>query len=148
MAQKLNISGLLLIIAAAFLTLPACTQQEDLAVAPYGDVLVLEQLANSYRLMANDLPTTPSRLNPKQRKKFISAILAKNGYGYSKTLHSLAQATANQATKDFVDLAQLLLMPHTRATLKADMEALYSEQERNDIIAIEALLKNSSSIAP
>lgn len=108
--------------------------------APIGDKAVLEQLAGEYEKLAENIPVSPWRLQPAQRKDFVERVFAASGYSYSATLHRLAEGGWSQDDKNATDLVELLFMPHTDINAPEGLKGVYSEQELADIRKVQRML--------
>jgi hypothetical protein len=127
------ILGLLVITA-----LGSCGDEKALKPAPLGEHATLEKLAQSYRQVSANLPTSPTGLTPEGRRKFLEQVFHQAGYDYSATLIALAKVPPADINQNHIDLKQLLYLPHYDKRLK-QLSDLYSEEE---IAAIKAIDKN------
>jgi hypothetical protein len=108
--------------------------------APIGDHAVLEQLAESYRSVAQQYPVQPASMRPAGKKKFVEEVFKKAGYSFSATLKVFAKQGVDVTSQDHRDLAELLMLAH-KGLADTDMATLYSPEELDAIKAIQASLK-------
>lgn len=134
--QKIIISMLLSVLLAA-----CSNEPEILTPAPLGDQAVLEKLAKSWEKISNEnLNTTPMSLPGDQRKRFVEMIFTANGYSYSATLHALATQNFDKNNQTYVDMAELVLMPHRNPKVPVEAADIYEPAELLDVAAIERAL--------
>lgn len=130
---------MLLLLILALPVLSAC-DNGPLKSAPIGDHVVLEQLADAYRSVAQQYPVQPASMRPAGKKKFIEGVFTTAGYSYSATLKTFAKQGVNVTNQDHRDLVELLMLPHKGLT-DSDMATLYSSEELVAIRSIQASLK-------
>lgn len=119
----------------------ACTDDATPRMAaPIGDQAVLERLAAEYNKLAENLPMSPTRLPPEQRKDFVGKVFAASGYSYSATLHRMAEGGWSPDDKNTKDLVELLFMPHTNVSAPEGLKGVYSEQELADVRKVQKML--------
>lgn len=134
--QKIIISMLLSAL------LVACgNEPKTLTPAPLGDRMVLEKLAKSWEKISNEnLNTTPMSLPGDQRKRFVEMVFTDNGYSYSATLHALATQNFDKSNQVYIDMAELVLMPHRNPKIPMEPADIYEPAELLDVAAIERVL--------
>ncbi|MBI3773153.1 MAG: hypothetical protein HY272_10710 [Gammaproteobacteria bacterium] len=116
-------------------------EPKTLIPAPLGDQAALEKLAKSWEKVSNEnLSTTPMSLPGDQRKRFIEMIFTDNGYSYSATLHTLATQKFDKSNKAYVDMAELVLMPHRNPKIPMEAADIYKPAELLDVAVIERAL--------
>ncbi len=108
--------------------------------APIGDKAALERLAAEYEKLADNLPVSPWKLQPAQRKDFLERVFADAGYGYTATLHSMAAGGWSAEDQNAKDLAELLFMPHTNINASEGLKGVYSEEEMADVRKVQKML--------
>jgi hypothetical protein len=108
--------------------------------APIGDKTALERLATEYNKLAENLPVSPWRMQPSDRKDFVSKVFAASGYSYSATLHKLAEGGWSPNDKNTKDLIELLFMPHTSISSADGLKGVYSEEEIADVRKVQKML--------
>jgi len=108
--------------------------------APVGNRAALEQLAAQYNRLAENIPVSPHRLPPAQRKDFIADVFAAAGYSYAATLHRLAQGGWDINDQNAKDLVQLMFMPHTDLRPDDSLTGVYSPQELADVRKVQQML--------
>ena len=108
--------------------------------ATVGDHAVLEQLAEAYRIVAQQYPVQPASMRPAGKKKFVEAVFKNAGYSFSATLGAFARQGANRTNQEHRDLAELLFLPH-QGLADSDMVTLYSTEELIAIRSIQSSLK-------
>lgn len=108
--------------------------------APIGDRGTLERLAAQYDKLAEDIPVSPHRLPPDQRKDFVTKVFAAAGYSYTATLHRLAQGGWDVHDPNATDLVQLMFMPHTDLRPEDKLTGVYSQQELADVRRVQRML--------
>jgi len=119
----------------------ACTgQNAPQQPAPIGDHAVLEHLAAEYNKLAENLPVSPWRMPPADRKDFVAKVFAASGYSYSATLHRMAEGGWSPEDKNAKDLIDLLFMPHTDVKADDGMKGVYSEEEMADVRKVQKML--------
>ena len=132
----LRIVTLLLCLAVV-----ACSEEKlPQQPAPIGDKAALEQLASEYNKLAANVPVSPWRLPPSDRKKFLVKLFAASGYNYSATLHQLAQGGWDPNDKNVKDLIELIFMPHTDLRPRDGLKGVYSEQELADVRKVQKMM--------
>ena len=118
--------------------LSACDKPAGQA-APVGDHAVLEQLAEAYRVTAQQFPVAVQGMKPEGKRQFVEQVFAHAGYDYPATLAALA-ANLDATNPDHRDLAELLVLP--RVGLADDqLNGLYSSTEQQAIRALDAALQ-------
>jgi hypothetical protein len=125
--------GLILLLV---LWLAGCQDEPKLGPAPLDTRQTLEQLAGAYNDLAQQIPTSPSGLRPKGRKKFVEDVFKTAGFDYLLTLQALAKVPKERFTQYHTDMMELLFLPH-RGLANAQKEELYSKEELTAIVAIE-----------
>ena len=130
---------MLLLLILALPVLSAC-DNGSLKPAPVGDHVVLEQLADAYRSVAQQYPMQPASMPPEGKKKFIEGVFTTAGYSFSATLKAFAKQGVDVTNQDHRDLVELLMLPHKGLT-DADMATLYSTEELAAIRSIQSSLK-------
>lgn len=135
-AQKIIIPMLLSVL------LVACgSEPESLKPAPLGDQAVLEKLSKSWEKISNEnLSTSPMSLPGDQRKRFVEMIFTDNGYSYSATLHALATQRFDKSNQAYIDMAELVLMPHRNPKIPMEAADIYKPTELLDVAALERAL--------
>ncbi len=130
------------VLLATALWLAACgNEPTELVAAPFGERAALESLADSYTLISDKrLSVSPMSLNGKDRKKFVIRVFASSGYSYTKTLRKMAEKSVDKPNKLYIDMTELVLMPHRNPRFPVDLKALYSIEERQYIAVIERQL--------
>jgi hypothetical protein len=118
-------------VIASALLLCACGGDDALPPAPPGERAVLEQLAESYEQVSDQLPTRPSSLTPDARHKFVTEVFRKAGYDYSRTLIALGESY-QPADVLHRDLMELVFLP-VNGLPPGGLGELYSDEE---IVAI------------
>lgn len=108
--------------------------------APAGDKAVLERLAAAYSKLAENLPVSPTRMPPEQRKAFVDKVFAASGYSYTATLHKMAEGGWDPNDKNARDLVELLFLPHTNIRPGDSVAGVYSEQELADVRKVQRML--------
>lgn len=98
---------------------------------------MLEQLADAFRDVADNLPTNPARMPPEGRKEFVQLVFSKAGYDYHATLTALASEGLDPNNKLHRDLVELVFFP-TAGVSPADVRRLYDGPES---VAIEHIKK-------
>jgi hypothetical protein len=132
------LQALWLILLAVTLLLTACERGTvPTKPAPIGDQAALQQLADAYEEVAEDLPMSPQRLAPGERKQFVHALFARAGYGYEASLCEMAKAKWDPADRTALDLAELLMLPHANATSMETLQGLYTPQESACLRALQ-----------
>lgn len=121
--------------------LAACTgRNAPQQPAPIGDHAALERLAAEYNKLAENLPVSPWRMTPADRKDFVVKVFAASGYSYAATLHRMAEGGWNPEDKNAKDLIDLLFMPHTDIKAGDGMKGVYSEEEMADVRQVQKML--------
>jgi len=117
------------------IVLVGCSNNDTLPAASFGDVTVLEKLAESYEKVSEQFPMNPQKLRSEGRMKFVESVFKGAGYSYSKTLLSPVVRQDMLESKHHRDLAELVLMP----TKGFDDESLADLFDADEMIAIAAL---------
>ncbi len=140
MIKKLMGMGVLLCAVAL---LSGCNSKPATPVAaPLGDNAVLEKLASAWeKLSDTKLAVSPASLPGDGRKKFLEQVFAEAGYDYSATLKQLASQPLDKGNQTYVDMAELLLLPHRNAQVPMDPAEYYSIEELQAVAALERALK-------
>ena len=133
--SRLQILPLLLLL----LSLPGCDNGTS-KPAPIGDHAVLEQLAESYRSVAQQYPVQPVSMRPAGKKQFVEEVFKNAGYSFSATLMAFATKGADANSQDHRDLAELLFLPH-QGLGETGLATMYTGDELAAIKAIQASLK-------
>ncbi len=122
--------------------LTACSQSpSEMGPATLGDRAVLERLADSYTSISDGtLSVSPMSLPGDERRRFLEKVFQDAGYDYGLTLAALADGL-DKNNKLHRDLAELAMMPHTKAKYPMDPAEIYSSQELQLIAKIERALK-------
>lgn len=120
----------------------ACSKQPQvLTTAPLGDPAVLQKLAKSWEKISNEkLSISPMALPGDERKRFVKMVFADNGYDYSATLHALATQKFDKSNKAYIDMAELVLMPHRSPKIPMEPADIYEPAELMDVAALERAL--------
>lgn len=128
----------LLLILCILLIVPlvACEKQKAADAAPLNNVGTLEELAAAYEKLSEQIPTSPAKLAPKARKKFVVQVFEKAGYGYNETLQNLAKVNRGEITRLHRDMQELLFLPHYGLGDQIKQE-IYDEQQQQAIKLIE-----------
>ena len=129
-----------LLLAAGALLCACSTSDEPGKPVPIGDKAALQQLADEYTKLAQDVPVSPMRLPPSQRKDFVVKVFAASGYSYSSTLHRMAAGGWDTDDQNAKDLVELLFMPHTNIASDQGLEGVYSQQEMADVRKVQKML--------
>jgi hypothetical protein len=108
--------------------------------ASIGDHAVLEQLAESYRSVAQQYPVQPASMRSAGKKKFVKEVFEKAGYSFSATLKAFARQGVDVTNQKHRDLAELLFLPH-KGLAETELATLYSSDELVAIKAIQISLK-------
>lgn len=126
--------------------LPACSSETDsnLKAAPIGDHSVLEELAEAYEKLAEHITTSPTRLPPKERKRFVDNVFKEAGYSYSATLRALVEQGIDVKNKNQMDLAELIRLPHRGLGGEIDPASVYGKAELADISTLERQIKKGT----
>ncbi len=135
--QKKRASAI--VTGTALLLLVACSKP-DLPAAPLGERPVLQQLADGYELVAEQLPVSPRKLPPAERRKFLETVFREAGFDYNATLTSAAAGALDPANQHHRDLVELLVLP-TVGISQDDIAGFYSTEELAAIQAIEMTMR-------
>ena len=128
-----------LVLLAVVLT--ACsTADEPGKPVPVGDKAALHHLADEYTKLAQQVPVSPMRLPPDERKDFVVKVFAASGYSYSSTLHQMAAGGWDVNDQTARDLVELLFMPHTNVNAPQGLEGVYSKQEMADVRKVQKMM--------
>ncbi len=130
----MNIRYFFMLIAIA---LTAC-QSDTRPAAPLDDRAALEQLANAYDSLRDQLPVSPAGLTPEGKLKFVEQVFQQAGYDYGKTLQEAAQVAPQNLTDYHRDMMQLLLLPN-QGLSEADGKTLYNESQYANIEKVNRL---------
>ena len=124
----------------------ACSSESngELKAAPIGDHSVLEELAEAYEKLAENVQTSPTRLPPKERKRFVNNVFKEAGYSYAATLSTLVEQGINVKDKNQMDLADLLRLPHRGLGGEIDPASVYGKKELADISILERQIKKGT----
>lgn len=127
---------------ALVIGLSACSQEpSEIGPAPLGDLSALEQLAESYTKVSDQmLATSPISLPGKERRRFLENLFQDAGYDFSQTLAALAEGLDNN-NKLHRELAELVMMSHTKTNYPSDPAEIYSPEELQHVAKIERALK-------
>lgn len=106
--------------------------------APLGKQEVLQQLADAYKAIEENLPVAPGGLTPKGKRKFVEDTFKQAGYDFSKTLQALSNTPKENINPYHKDMMELLFLPQ-RGLSRADFKLIYSESEIDNIRKIESL---------
>lgn len=129
------------LLLCAVLCCSACSPGGTGKTVPAGDRPALEQLAEAYRSVAEDLPTNPLDQLPDNRRRFVEAVFQEAGYDYAATLNQLGQQGGlDPAQTLHRDLAQLILLP-TSGLADQDIEKIYSAQELKAVANLRAAVR-------
>ncbi|NOZ54054.1 MAG: hypothetical protein GXP08_13145 [Gammaproteobacteria bacterium] len=129
-----------LLVTTLLLFLHACdnTSQHQSA-APLGEIIALQALEKSYNAALNALPTTPIKLKPSFRRKFVEKVFQDAGYNYSATITALANTPITAINQHHKDLKELLFLPHYSLDFD-QVKDIYSEEERAAILKINNII--------
>lgn len=129
-------------LLAAVVVLSGCSSKPEAPVAaPLADQAVLEKLAASWEKVSSDkLSVSPASLPGNERKKFIEQVFTDAGYSYSATLKQLAGSSFDKGSKMYVDMAELLLLPHRNPQVLMDPADIYTIEELQAVAALERAL--------
>lgn len=131
----------LLCAALLVLSVSACANDGPTAPAPIGDRAVLERLAANYETIADQLPVSPWKLEPKGRKEFVERVFAASGYQYAATLHRLAQGGWDVSDQNAKDLAQLVMLPHHDLPADQTLDGVYNPEELASVHKLQAMMR-------
>ncbi len=139
MIRKLMGVGVLL---CAVVLLSGCNSKPATPVAaPLGDNAVLEKLASAWEKLSDTrLAVSPASLPGDGRKQFLEQVFAEAGYDYSATLKQLASQPLDKGNQTYIDMAELLLLPHRNAQVPMDPAEYYSIEELQAVAALERAL--------
>ncbi len=139
MIRKLMGVGVLL---CAVVLLSGCNSKPVTPVAaPLGDNAVLEKLASAWEKLSDTrLAVSPASLPGDGRKQFLEQVFAEAGYDYSATLKQLASQPLDKGNQTYIDMAELLLLPHRNAQVPMDPAEYYSIEELQAVAALERAL--------
>lgn len=130
-----------MVAVALMVALAGCASAQDpTQPAPIGDRATLERLAAEYDKLAENIPVSPHRLPPDQRKDFVTKVFAGAGYSYAATLHRLAQGGWDANDPNAKDLVQLMFMPHTDLRPDDNLTGVYNQQELADVRRVQRML--------
>ncbi len=129
-----------IILVFLAIVLVGCSNNDTLPAASFGDVTVLEKLAESYEKVSEQFPMNPQKLRQNDRMKFVENVFKGAGYSYSKTLLSPVVRQDMQESKHHRDLAELVLLP-TKGFDDESLADLFDTDEMTAIAALEASLK-------
>ena len=108
--------------------------------APIGDFTALEQLAKSYRSVAQQYSVQPASMRPAGKRKFVEAVFINAGYSFSATIRAFAKQGADATNENHRDLAELLFLPH-QGMADSELTSIYSGDELEDIRSIQDRLR-------
>jgi len=125
------------VIIILFAGLIAC-ESDHRPSAPLGERAALENLANAYETVSEQLPVSPSGLTPQGKLKFVQAVFEQAGYDFTATAQSLAQTSPENVSRYHLDMMELVLLPNQGLSDQA-MEDLYNAPQLASIKAIKTL---------
>jgi accessory colonization factor AcfC len=138
----MRVSKIIISILLSSLLVACSSEPKPLTAAPLGDQAVLEKLAKSWEKVSNkNISVSPMSLAGNERKHFLEMVFADNDYSYSATLHVLATQKFDKNNQAYIDMAELVLMPHRNPKVPMEAADIYKPAELFDVAALERALK-------
>jgi hypothetical protein len=134
---SMGTSQLILGLALLGFLLAGC-QNESLPPAPLGERAALEQLADAYESLSEQLPVSPSGLTPSGKLKFVEAVFKQAGYDFTATVQALAQVPPETLNTYHKDMMELVLLPNQGLSHEGTV-SLYTHKQLPNIVKIKAL---------